>query len=284
MATTFHTTKVNGLDIFYREDGPADGPVVLLHGFPMSSAQYRNLIPLLADRYHVIAPDYPGFGHSASPSWQEFNYTFANYADLMKELLDQLGVDHFVMYVFECGAPTGYRLALQVPERVTGLIVQNGNAYEDGLKEFWDPIKAYWAEDTAYRRDAVRPMLSDETTELRYVDGVADRTRIDPDAWLHDITQLPRAVNDEIQLDLFKDYGTNVPLYPKFQEFFRAYQPPTLIMWGKNDYIFPVDGAYPYLVDLPEAEMYVLDTGHFLLEDQLDVAALLIRGFLDRNL
>ncbi|MBL7252986.1 alpha/beta fold hydrolase [Paractinoplanes lichenicola] len=285
MSTRFHTTKVNGLDIFYREDGPADGPtVLLLHGFPTSSAQFRTLIPLLADKYHVIAPDYPGYGHSATPDRSEFDYTFANYADLMQGLLDQLGIEQYAMYVFDYGAPTGYRLALKAPDKVTALIVQNGNAYEEGLKEFWDPIKAYWAEDTAERRAALRPILSDETTKFQYTDGVRDLTHLDPDAWLHDITQLNRPGNDEIQLDLFKDYGTNVTLYPQFQDFFRTHQPPTLIVWGQNDYIFPADGAHPYLNDLPKAELHLLDTGHFLLEDQLDVAGPLIRDFLDRSL
>ncbi|GLY02458.1 MULTISPECIES: alpha/beta hydrolase [Actinoplanes] len=281
----FMTTEVNGLDIFYREAGPADGPVVLLlHGFPTSSWQFRNLIPLLADKYRVIAPDYPGFGHSASPDRADFDYTFANYADLMHGLLDQLGVDRYAFYAFDYGAPTGYRLALQGPERVTAMIVQNGNAYEEGLLEFWNPIKAYWAEDTPEKREGVRPILSEETTEFQYTHGVADRTRLDPDAWLHDITQLARPGNDDIQLDLFKDYGTNVGLYPRFQEFFRTHRPPTLIVWGQNDYIFPPEGAHPYLKDLPDAELHLLDTGHFLLEDQLDAAGPLIRDFLDRSL
>ncbi|MFI5934116.1 alpha/beta fold hydrolase [Actinoplanes sp. NPDC051494] len=281
----FHTTQVNGIDIFYREDGPADGPVVLLlHGFPTSSSQYRNLIPTLADKYRVIAPDYPGFGHSASPDRAEFDYTFANYATLMRGLLDQLGIDRYAFYAFDYGAPTGYRLALTAPEQVTAMIVQNGNAYEEGLLEFWDPVKAYWAEDTLEKRDAIRPILSEETTKGQYTLGVADQTRLDPDTWLHDITQLARPGNDDIQLDLFKDYGTNVTVYPQFQEFFRTHQPPTLILWGKNDYIFPPEGAHPYLNDLPKAELHLLDTGHFLLEDQLDVAAPLIRDFLDRSL
>lgn len=282
--THYRTAKVEDVNVFYREAGPASAPVVLLlHGFPTSSHMFRKLIPLLADRYRVIAPDYPGFGGSDAPDHRTFAYTFAHYADLVDGLLSQLGADRYAMYVMDYGAPVGYRLALKHPERVSALIVQNGNAYEEGLKAFWDPIKAYWREDTPERREALAFLVAPETTKFQYVDGVADVTRIDPDNWLHDQVLLNRPGNKDIQLDLFRDYGTNVPLYPQFQAFFRAHRPPTLIVWGKNDTIFPADGAHPYLRDLPDAELHLLDTGHFALEDKLDVMAPMIRDFLDRN-
>ena len=281
----YQTTTVSGVEIFYREAGPADGPVVLLlHGFPTSSHMFRNLIPYLADGYRVIAPDYPGYGQSAAPDHKAFDYTFANYARLMSELMEKLGVDRYAMYVMDYGAPVGYRMALKHPERVTGLIVQNGNAYEEGLKKFWDPIKAYWAKDSAGNREALAKLVTLETTRFQYTDGMKDVTRIDPDNWVHDQALLDRPGNKDIQLDLFKDYGTNIPLYPQFQAFFREYQPPTLIVWGKNDYIFPADGAGPYLRDLPEAELHLLDTGHFALEEKLDEMVPLIRDFLDRKI
>jgi pimeloyl-ACP methyl ester carboxylesterase len=280
----YHTVKVDGIDIFYREAGPANAPVVLLlHGFPTSSHMFRNLIPALADRYHVIAPDYPGFGESAAPDHTKFAYTFAHYADLVDGLLDQLGAKHYAMYVMDYGAPVGYRLALKHPDRVTALIIQNGNAYEKGLKEFWDPIKAYWADDSDAHRTALDFLVQPATTKFQYTDGVKDVTRIDPDNWAHDQALLDRAGNKDIQLDLFHDYGTNVPLYPKFQAFFRERKPPTLIVWGKNDKIFPADGARPYLRDLPHAELHLLDTGHFALEDKADVMVPLIRDFLGRK-
>ena len=280
----YRTIEIDGVDIFYREAGPADGPVVLLlHGFPTSSHMFRNLIPLLADRYRVIAPDYPGYGHSAAPDRNSFHYTFARFADLMCKLTERLGAARYAMYVMDYGAPVGYRLALKHPERVTGLIVQNGNAYEEGLKEFWEPIKAYWADDIPANRDALRTLLTITTTRFQYTDGVQDVSRIDPDNWTHDQALLDRPGNCDIQLDLFRDYGTNVPLYPRFQAFFREYRPPTLIVWGKNDYIFPADGAGPYLRDLPDAELHLLDTGHFALEDKLDTIAPMIRDFLERK-
>ncbi len=280
----YHTAKVEGVDIFYREAGPADAPVVLLlHGFPTSSHMFRNLIPLLADRYHVIAPDYPGFGQSGAPDHKEFAYTFGHYADLVDGLLGQLGTKSYAMYVMDYGAPVGYRLALKHPERVTGLIIQNGNAYEEGLKEFWDPIKAYWADGSAAHREALSFLVAPETTKFQYTDGVSDLSRIDPDNWAHDQALLDRPGNKDIQLDLFHDYGSNVPLYPAFQAFFRERKPPTLIVWGKNDKIFPADGAGPYLHDLPDAELHLIDTGHFALEDKLDEMVPLIRNFLDRK-
>jgi pimeloyl-ACP methyl ester carboxylesterase len=284
-ATRYRTARVDGVELFYREAGPADAPaVVLLHGFPTSSHMFRNLIPALSERYRVIAPDYPAFGQSAVPERKEFSYTFARFADLMDGLLNQLGVNRYALYVQDYGAPVGYRLALKRPERVTALVVQNGNAYEEGLKEFWKPLKAYWAEDSKANREALRAGLTLAATKSQYLDGVRDASRIAPDNWVHDQALLERPGIDEIMLDLFKDYGTNISLYPKFQEFFRTRRPPTLIVWGKNDAIFPADGAYPYLRDLPDAELHLLDTGHFALEDKGAEITGLMRDFLDRKL
>jgi pimeloyl-ACP methyl ester carboxylesterase len=280
----YRTAQIDGVDMFYREAGPAEAPVVLLlHGFPTSSHMFRNLIPALSDRYHVIAPDYPGFGQSAAPDHAEFAYTFAHYATLVDGLLQQLGAAHYAMYVMDYGAPVGYRLALLHPDPVTALVVQNGNAYAEGLGAFWDPIKAYWADGSQAHRQALNFLVAPETTKFQYTDGVSDLSRISPDNWLHDQALLDRPGNRDIQLDLFLDYGTNVPLYPDFQAFFREYAPPTLIVWGQNDKIFPAAGAEPYLRDLPKAELHLLDTGHFALEDKLDVMAPMIRDFLDRS-
>ena len=285
VVTHYRTAKVDGVDIFYREAGPKDAPVVLLlHGFPTSSHMFRNLIPLLADRYHVIAPDYPGFGESAAPDHRSFAYTFAHFTDLIDGLLTQKGIERYAMYVMDYGAPVGYRLALKRPERVSGLIVQNGNAYDEGLGVFWDPIKAYWASGSPVHRKALESLVTLPTTKFQYTDGMSDPSRIDPDNWNHDQALLDRPGNREIQLDLFKDYGSNVPLYPQFQAFFRKYKPPTIIVWGKNDKIFPAAGATPYLRDLPDAELHLIDTGHFALEDKLDEIAPLINSFLDRKL
>nr|WP_315802207.1 alpha/beta hydrolase [Bradyrhizobium sp. SZCCHNS3002] len=283
--THYRTVKIDDIDIFYREAGPADAPVILLlHGFPTSSHMFRNLIPQLASRYHVIAPDYPGFGQSAAPDHKTFAYTFARFADLMDGLLGKLEVKRYAMYVMDYGAPVGYRLALKHPERVSALIIQNGNAYEEGLKTFWDPIKAYWADGSPAHRKALEVLMKLETTKFQYTDGMSDVSRIDPDNILHDQTLLDRPGNMDIQLDLFHDYGSNVPLYPQFQAFFRERKPPTLIVWGKNDFIFPADGAGPYLRDLPDAELHLIDSGHFALEDKADEMVPLIRSFLERKL
>ena len=283
-ATHYRSSDVDGVHIFYREAGPPNGPVVLLlQGFPTSSHMFRNLIPVLSDRYHVIAPDYPGFGLSAAPDHTTFASTFAHYATLMDDLLVQLGAKHYAIYLFDYGAPVGFRLAIKHPERVSALIVQNGNAYAEGLKQFWDPMKVYWKADTPAHRAALDFLVTLKTTQFQYLHGVRDPSRIDPDNWIHDMIYLDRPGNKDIQLDLFHDYGSNVPLYPKFQAYFRAYRPPTLIIWGKNDFIFPPDGAYPYKRDLPDAEFHLIDSGHFLLEDKSDQAFPLIRNFLDRK-
>jgi pimeloyl-ACP methyl ester carboxylesterase len=281
----YNSATIDGMNISYREAGPADAPVVLLlHGFPTSSHMFRNLIPQLADRFHVIAPDYPGFGQSDAPDHAEFDYTFANLAEVVDKLTVSLGVDEYSMYVMDYGAPVGYRMAIENPERIQTMIVQNGNAYTEGLGAFWDSAKAYWAEDTEERRAALFELVTPAMTRFQYTDGVSDVSRISPDNWMIDQVLLDRPGNRDIQLDLFHDYGSNVPLYPEFQEFFREFQPPTLIVWGKNDVIFPEAGAHPYLRDLPEAEMHILDTGHFALEDKLDEMVPLILDFLDREL
>jgi len=281
----YRTAKVEGLDIFYREAGPKDAPtVLLLHGFPSSSFQYRNLIPALADRYHVIAPDFPGFGNSSAPDHAKFAYTFAHLTDVTEALLGQLRVTSYTIYIQDYGAPVGLRLALRHPDRVTGLIVQNGNAYKEGIQGFWKPVEDLWANPTPANRNALRKVLTPELTKWQYVNGVKDPSRVDPDTWLHDQALLDRPGNDEAQLDLFYDYRTNVALYPEFQNFFRTRKPPTLIVWGANDEIFPADGAKAYLRDNPEAELHLIDSGHFALEDRSDEIIPLIREFLGRTL
>ena len=283
--THYRTVTIDGAQIFFREAGPAGAPtVVLLHGFPASSHMFRDLVPALADRYHVIAPDYPGFGQSEAPARGAFAYTFAHFAAIVDSLLDELHCDRYALYVQDYGAPVGYRLALRHPDRVTALVIQNGNAYEEGLGEFWKPIKAYWADGSDAHRQALRAGLTPAATRSQYVDGVRDRSRVSPDTWTMDQALLDRPGVDEIMLDLFKDYGQNVALYPQFQSFFRARRPPTLIVWGQNDVIFPPEGARPYLRDLPDAELHLLDTGHFALEDRGEEIASLMRDFLGRRL
>ena len=283
--THHRNVKIDGVNIFYREAGPADAPVLLLlHGFPTSSHMFRNLIPALADRYRLIAPDYPGYGQSDMPDRSKFAYTFDHFAQLIGGLLEKLGVVRYAMYVMDYGAPVGWRLALKHPERVTGLIVQNGNAYVEGMKEFWDPIKVYWYDRSEAHRKALHVLVAPESTKFQYTDGVADVSRISPDNWVHDQALLDRPGNIDIQMDTFYDYRTNLPLYPLVQAYFRKHRPPTLIVWGKNDKIFPADGAYPYKRDLPDVEFHLLDTGHFALEDKADEIVPLIRDFLNRNL
>lgn len=266
-AVHYKTTKINDLDIFYRDAGPSNAPAILLmHGFPTSSNMFRNLIPRLADSFRVIAPDYPGFGLSSMPDHKSYAYTFENYADIVDKLAEQLGVSKYSLYVMDYGAPVGYRLALRHPERVQALVVQNGNAYDEGLREFWDPIKKYWKDATPENRAALHFLVEAKATRWQYENGVSDLTLLDPTTWALDQIGLDRPGNRDIQMDLFYDYRTNVPLYPEFQNFFRTHQPPTLIVWGKNDYIFPPEGAAPYARDLKNLETHLLDTGHFALE------------------
>jgi pimeloyl-ACP methyl ester carboxylesterase len=276
---------IDGMKIFYREAGPTDAPVfLLLHGFPTSSHMFRNLIPLLADRYHVIAPDYPGYGQSDMPDPSKYPYTFDGFGEVVEKVLAQLGVTSFAMYLMDYGAPVGWRLFLKAPERVTALVIQNGNAYDEGLKTFWDPIKVYWNDGTKASRDALLGLVSLETTIFQYTDGVDDKTRISPDNWVHDQALLDRPMNADVQMDVMYDYRTNLPLYPAVQELFRKHQPPTLIVWGERDFIFPADGAHPYKRDLKDLEFHLIPTGHFALEDRADEMVPLIRDFLDRKI
>ncbi|MBV8865266.1 MAG: alpha/beta hydrolase [Acidobacteriaceae bacterium] len=263
----YKTVHVNDVDVFYREAGSPEAPVVLLlHGFPTSSNMFRNLIPRLAGSFRVIAPDYPGYGQSSMPEHKSFEYSFENLTRVVDGFVTALGLKRYSMYVMDYGAPIGYRLALLHPERVAALIVQNGNAYEEGLLEFWNPIKRYWAEPTKANREALYFLSEAKSTRWQYETGVSDTSLLDPTAWLVDQVGLDRPGNLDIQMDLMLSYGTNVPLYPEFQGFFRKYQPPTLIVWGKNDFIFPAAGAAPYARDLKILETHLLDTGHFALE------------------
>lgn len=277
--------SVDGVELFYREAGPRNAPVLLLlHGFPTSSQMYRNLIPRLADRYRVIAPDYPGFGQSDAPAPDKFEYSFDHYADLMDKLSQQLGLQRYALYVMDYGAPVGFRLATRHPERVSALIVQNGNAYIEGIGAFWDPIKAYWQDNNATNAEHIRQAaLTLEGTRWQYLNGVPDPTLVSPDAYMLDQAYLERPGNKDIQLAMIYDYRTNLPRYPEWQAYFRKYQPPTLVIWGKNDAIFLAAGAQPYRRDNPKAEVHLLDTGHFALETHGAQIAQLIRGFLAKH-
>ena len=279
------TIRIDGLDIFYREAGPRDAPtVLLLHGFPTSSHMFRNLIPALADKYHVVAPDYPGFGNSSAPSVKEFDYTFDNLANVIDKFTQQVGLKKYSIYLMDYGAPVGFRLAVKHPERVQSLIVQNGNAYDEGLdNEFWKPIKAYWKDHTKEQGDGLRSLLTLDATKWQYTHGVRNVETISPDTWGHVQPLLDRAGNQEIQLALFYSYGSNPPLYPQWQEYLRIHQPPTLIVWGQNDQIFPAAGAHPYQRDLKNLEFHLLDTGHFALEEDGDAIAQYMRKFLETN-
>lgn len=284
-ATRHRSANIAGLDIFYREAGPADAPVVvLLHGFPSSSHMYRHLIPALADRYRVIAPDLPGFGLSAMPPRTAFAYGFAAFAEIVDALLAHLGANRYALYVMDYGAPVGFRLALRHPERVAALVVQNGNAYEAGMGDFWATTRALWQDDSQANRDAMRPFLTMDGTRFQYMTGVQDIDRLDPAAWVHDQYFLDRPGNADIQLDIIVDYQTNVALYPAIHAYFREFRPPTLILWGINDPIFLPAGAQAFLRDLPDAQLHYLETGHFALEDKLDDMVPLMRQFLERHL
>ncbi|SEO04894.1 alpha/beta fold hydrolase [Actinacidiphila rubida] len=280
------TATVDGLEVFYREAGDAAAPVVLLlHGFPTSSHMFRRLIPELADRYHVIAPDHIGFGQSAMPAPADFPYTFDALTDVTEGLLRQLGVDRFAMYVQDYGAPIGWRLALRAPERVTAIVTQNGNAYEEGfVKPFWDGVFAYTDDPRPETEAAMRTALTLDSTRWQYVNGVADPSLVSPDNWVHDQALLDRPGNDEIQLGLFRDYPTNVGLYPRVHRYFRESQVPLLAAWGARDEIFGPAGAEAFRQDLPSAEVHLLESGHFALESHLDEIAALMRDFLGRAL
>lgn len=284
-APSHHTVQVDGVEVFYREAGPKNAPVlVLLHGLPSSSHMFRRLMPMLADRYRVIAPDYPGFGASAAPSPADYDYSFDRLAVTVDRLLEKLQVERYSLYVFDYGAPVGFRLAAAHPERIESLIVQNGNAYEEGMGKLWDPLRAYWQDPTAQRAELIaQKLLSLESTKWHYLEGVRDPAAIAPENWLLDQALLDRPGLREIQLRLLRDYGSNPGRYPAWQAYFRKYQPPTLIVWGKNDPIFLAAGAQAYLRDLPNARLRFYDTGHFALEEDLVPIAGEIGEFMDRT-
>jgi pimeloyl-ACP methyl ester carboxylesterase len=278
--------EADGVEVFYREAGAPDAPVVLLlHGFPSSSHQYRHLIPRLADRYRVIAPDLPGFGFTEVPAARSYRYSFEALTQTIAAFVDRLQLQRYALYVFDYGAPVGLRLALKHPERVSALVSQNGNAYEEGLGDAWAPIRQYWAEPTDEHRNTVRDaILHFEGTKFQYVHGVTHPELIEPESYTLDAALLERDGQKDIQLDLFLDYASNVKLYAAFQKFFRDVQPPTLAIWGKNDPFFIPPGAEAYKRDIPGAEVHLLDTGHFALETHLEQITEAMRDFLERHL
>jgi len=282
--TLHKNVTVNGVNIFYREAGDVNKPtILLLHGYPTSSHMFRNLITDLSDEYHVLAPDYPGFGRSDQPAIKDFEYTFDNMANIVEVFLKELKIEKYSIYLMDYGAPIGFRIASKYPERVESLIIQNGNAYDEGLRDFWIPIKKYWNDYTVENGKPLEGFHSPAGLKWQYTHGVQDSLAISPDNWHLDLQHLSRPENNEIQLAMFYDYRTNVPLYPEWQQYFRDHQPPTLIVWGKNDYIFPAEGAHPYKRDLKILETHLLDTGHFALEEKGEEIAIYIRNFLKRN-
>jgi pimeloyl-ACP methyl ester carboxylesterase len=281
----YKTLTIEGQEIFYREAGSPDKPtILLLHGFPTSSFMFRNLMIALGDKYHLIAPDYPGFGNSSMPLVTEFEYTFDHMAAIVDQFITAKGLSQYSLYVMDYGAPVGYRIATKHPERVQALLVQNGNAYEEGLSPFWVPLQAFWADPSEENRQVLREQVTLEATKWQYLTGVRETSRISPDTWAHDQPKLDRPGNEDIQLAMFYSYGTNLDHYAEWQSYFRNYQPPTLITWGANDLIFPASGARAYLKDLPDAELHLLDTGHFALEEDGTVIASLIDDFLTRHI
>ena len=277
----FRSADVDGLNIFYREAGAKDAPaLLLLHGFPSSSHMFRDLIPLLADRFHIVAPDLPGFGQSGMPPRDKFAYTFDHLGEIIGRFTEVIGLTRFAVYVFDYGAPTGFRIAVKHPERITAIISQNGNAYEEGLSEGWTPIRAYWQEPSQANRKALRAFLAPQTTHWQYTHGVADEAAVSPDGQSLDNFYLARPGADEVQLDLFGDYKSNVALYPAFQNYFRTHKPPFLAVWGKNDPFFLPPGAEAFKRDMPDAVIRFFDTGHFALETHAPEIAAAIRDFL----
>jgi pimeloyl-ACP methyl ester carboxylesterase len=285
MTINYQKTRVNGLNVFYREAGKKTSPtLLLLHGFPSSSHMFRNLIPILAEHYHVVAPDFPGFGQTDLPNHKEFAYTFANLAEVIGNFTEAIGLKKFAIYIFNYGSPVGLRMALKHPERIQAIISQNGNAYVEGLSDGWNPIRAYWQDPSQKNRDALRAMLTPQTTEFQYVHGVADKSLVSPDGRSLDDFYLARPGAHEAQLDLFLDYAKNVELYPEFQNFFRKHKPPFLAVWGKNDPFFLPAGAEAFKRDIPEAEVRFFDTGHFALETHCAEIGSAILEFLKKSL
>ena len=283
--TKYQYATIEGNNVFYREAGSKVAPsILLLHGFPTSSHMFRDLIPALADRYHVVAPDLPGFGFSDAPNRKKFHYTFDHLAKVIDGFTQTIGLERFAIYIFDYGAPVGLRLALAHPERITTIISQNGNAYEEGLSKGWNPIQKYWKEPTAGNRVALRDFLTPEATKSQYLYGVQDAIQVAPESYELDSALLARPGNDEIQLDLFLDYASNVALYPKFQEYFRTKKPPLLAVWGKSDPFFLPAGAEAFKRDNPDAEVNFYETGHFALETHAEEIASTIRDFLGRKL
>ncbi len=281
LKVSFRKVDVDGFNIFYREAGSKDAPaILLLHGFPSAGHMFRDLIPQLADRFHVVAPDLPGFGQSDMPDRGAFAYTFDNIARIIGRFIEIVGLDRFAIYVFDYGAPTGFRLATWHPERITAIISQNGNAYAEGLSDGWTPIRAYWEDPSQANREALRAFLAPETTVWQYTHGVCDATAVSPDGYSLDNFYLARPGADEVQLDLFGDYKSNVALYPAFQTYFRTHQPRLLAVWGKNDPFFLPPGAEAFKRDIPAAVVRFIDTGHFALETHASEIATAIRDFL----
>jgi pimeloyl-ACP methyl ester carboxylesterase len=283
MTVNYQTTHVDGLNIFYRHSGKKDSPtVLLLHGFPSSSHMFRNLIPILAEQYHTVAPDFPGFGQTDLPDHKQFSYTFANLADLIGKFTEAVGLKKFSIYIFDYGAPVGLRIALKQPERIQAIISQNGNAYVEGLSDGWNPIRAYWKDPSQKNREALRSLLTPQTTEFQYVHGAPDKSLVSPDGRSLDDFYLARPGADEAQLDLFLDYAKNVELYPEFQSYFRKHKPPLLAVWGKSDPFFLPAGAEAFRRDIPNAEVQFFDTGHFALETHSAEIGSAILNFLKR--
>jgi pimeloyl-ACP methyl ester carboxylesterase len=282
---TYHTTQVDDLKIFYREAGPKDAPtVVLLHGFPSSSHMFRELIPRLSDKYHVVAPDYPGYGYSDAPSPEQYVYTFDHLADTVDHFLTQQGITKYSIYIQDYGSPVGFRLATRHPERVQAIITQNGNAYDEGLSPFWaEYLYPYWKDPNPTNEAKVRQLLTLEATKLQYLQGFRNPDDVSPDSFLFDQAKLDRPGNDKIQLALFYDYRNNPPLYPAWHKYLREKKPAVLVVWGKNDPVFAPAGAEAFLKDAPSAELHLLDTGHFALEEDGTEIAQLIRAFLAKN-
>ena len=279
----YRKADVDGFKVFYREAGRVDAPtLLLLHGFPTAGHMFRELIPALSDRFRVVAPDLPGFGQSDMPSRDKFSYTFAKLAEVIERFTEVIGLAHFAVYVFDYGAPTGFRLAVRHPERIAAIISQNGNAYEEGLSDGWHPIRAYWQDPSQANRNALRSFLAPETTIWQYTHGVPDTTWVSPDGYSLDNFYLARPGADEVQLDLLGDYKSNVALYPTFQEYFRKHKPPLLAVWGKNDPFFLPPGAEAFKRDIPGAEVRFFEAGHFALETHCDEIAAAIRDFLSR--
>ena len=282
--TLYKTVEIDGLEIFYREAGPKDAPtILLLHGFPTSSHMFRNLISELSQDFHLIAPDYPGYGFSSMPTVDEFEYSFDNLANVVDKFTKKIGLKKYSLYLQDYGAPVGFRLFVKNPKNIESLIIQNGNAYDEGLRDFWIPLKAYWKDKSDKNAQPLKGFLTLETTKWQFTHGVRNVQTISPDNWGHVQPLLDRKGNQAIQLELFYSYGTNPPLYPKWQAYMRKYQPPTLIVWGKNDYIFPAEGAYPYKRDLKNIDFNILDTGHFALEEDLEAITKHIRDFFSKK-